>query len=273
MYDRTFDAPFGDSQVQAGVDDARRSVSLLPAGRGPRSAIRTQTAHTETPTGSSSSSVFSLDRQALSFDVVEAIGPTDINVGDRTGCTASIAALPGSTRPACSPGPGETFHVPSEHNAFNAIAHTQYFVDETVTQTDTVLVAETYELQGTPGTGTATTTTSRATGHITYDPPTTATQRTDTFETRIVGKLDGAVVFDQTVDAAFGDAAVEAAVADARGGDRGGGRAGDDDIWAQRGRRATRLLSGQPAQACSRSTITETERGTAETPNRPRRRS
>ena len=85
---------------------------------------------------------------ALSVDVVEAIGPTDIIVGDRTGCTACHRGFAGEHTARLLARPGEPFHVPSEHNAFNGIAHTEYFVDETVTRTDTFLVAETYELQG-----------------------------------------------------------------------------------------------------------------------------
>ena len=63
--------------------------------------------------------------------------------------------------------------------------------------------------------GSSTTATTSSGGAIVYNPPSTTTERADTFETRIVGRIDGTVVFDQTVDAAFGDAAAQAAVADA----------------------------------------------------------
>ena len=64
---------------------------------------------------------------------------------------------------------------------------------------------------------------------------------------------DGTVVFDQTIDAAFGDPAVQAAVADAEAAVAAAGGPGTTFPTRPR-RRATRRWPGRPAPACSRST-------------------
>ena len=99
--------------------------------------------------GTTSASLFSLDHTDTTLSTTTTFGPATILIGDDTTCAAAIATLPGTTRPECvTDGQSQPFFVAAGTTNVNTNTHRQYFVAEAVTQTQTFLTSQTYEVVG-----------------------------------------------------------------------------------------------------------------------------
>ena len=128
-----------------------QAEAAVAAAGGPGTDIAepTQTANDTTLAGTTSASLFTLDRSTSTVTLETTIGPGTVLMGEDTTCAAAIATLPSGTRPECTTdGKTQPFTVVAGESNLNTNTHVDYFVDEAVTQTETFLTAQTYEVVG-----------------------------------------------------------------------------------------------------------------------------
>jgi hypothetical protein len=150
VFDQTFNAAFGDPIVQAGVNAARAAIT---AAGGPGVVIvgPTLVSSTTALQNSTSTTLFTHTGTNTTVSTQQTIGPGTLFIGGVPPPCPSIAALPSTTRPslAACPGQPNTFFVAAGTTNINTNTHSQYFVDESISTTNTFLTAEVYTLIGT----------------------------------------------------------------------------------------------------------------------------
>jgi uncharacterized protein with beta-barrel porin domain len=149
VFDQTFNAAFSDPVVQAGVNAARAAIT---AAGGPGVVIvgPNLVSSTTTLQNSTSTTLFTQTGTNTTVSTQQTIGPGTILIGGTPPPCPSIAALPSATRPTtagCLSQPNTFFVAPGTSN-INTNTHSQYFVDEAISTTNTFLTAEVYALIG-----------------------------------------------------------------------------------------------------------------------------
>jgi hypothetical protein len=156
LFDQTYPVAFTDPLAQSGVSAAMLAITTI-GGPGVVIAAPVRTQRTESLVSSVSTSTFSLNRteQAATSETIagSASLPTYLIGGfNQAGlgpCEAVIATLPSTTRPVCGPDTRTPLAAPANTFITNALIDNTHFVDEARAQTDTWLIFEQWEVNGT----------------------------------------------------------------------------------------------------------------------------
>ena len=147
LYDQTFNVPYANPSVTAGKAAA---VTAITTAGGPGVVIGSPmlTSTSQTLTGSSTVTTYSLADTSVTVQVDETTGPGTDQIGQRTLCSG-IGGLPSATAPTCGVGSPTTFVVQNGDANINVNTDTLYTIDQATEIDNSYRLFEQYTISGT----------------------------------------------------------------------------------------------------------------------------